>query len=296
VQKFLEKGAERVSPFFIPMVITNLAAGQVSIRFNLKGPNYSITSACATGAHSIGEAYRYIKYGHADAMVAGGTESTICPMAVAGFSAMRALSTRNDSPAEASRPFDKDRDGFVLSEGCGVVILERLDHALERGAPILAEVVGYGATSDAYHITSPAPEGAGGARAMSLALQEAKIRADQVGYINAHGTSTPTGDVLEVQGIKTVFGDAAKKLSVSSTKSMIGHALGAAGAIESIFCILSLKDQVLPPTINLKNPDEGCDLDFVPLQSRSATINYALNNSFGFGGTNASLLFKRFQL
>jgi 3-oxoacyl-[acyl-carrier-protein] synthase II len=208
---------------------------------------------------------------------------------------MKALSTKNDRPSEASRPFDKDRDGFVLAEGCGVVVLERLEHALSRGAPILAEVVGYGATSDAHHITSPAPEGAGGARAMRLAIQEAGISPSELGYINAHGTSTPTGDGLEVQGIKSVFGESAKKLAVSSTKSMIGHALGAAGAIESVFCILALKDQMLPPTINLHHPDEGCDLDFVPHKTRPAQFIYALNNSFGFGGTNASLLFKKYE-
>lgn len=291
--KLIDKGPGRLSPFFIPMVISNLASGQVSINYGLKGPNYSVTSACATGTHSIGEAAKYIQDGLCDVMIAGGAESTVCPMAVGGFAAMRALSTRNDAPEKASRPFDKDRDGFVLSEGCAVVVLESLEHAEKRGAPILCEVTGYGALSDAYHLTSPAPEGVGAAAVMQVALKDAKIRPEDISYINAHGTSTPVGDEIETQGIKKVFGDYAHKVWVSSTKSMMGHALGAAGAIESAFCILAIRDQIVPPTINLENPSPGCDLDYVPGQARDGKITHVLNNSFGFGSTNACLIFSK---
>lgn len=290
-QKLIDRGPSRISPFFIPAVITNLASGQVSIHYGLKGPNYSITSACATGAHSIGEACQYIRLGLADYMLAGGSESTVCKMAIGGFSAMRALSTRNESPSTASRPFDKDRDGFVLGEGSAVLVLESLDHALKRGANILCEVTGYSATSDAHHMTNPAPGGEGGARAMRLALKDAGLKPEDINYINAHGTSTPVGDELETAGIKAVFGDHAKKLWVSSTKSMMGHGLGAAGSIESAFCVMTIKDQIVPPTINLDNPSEGCDLDYVPNKARAGKIQHVLNNSFGFGGTNACLVF-----
>ena len=294
-QKLLEKGPGRVSPFFIPSVITNLASGQVSMMFNAKNVNYSITSACATGVHSIGEAFRYIMYGHTDVMIAGGTEAAVCPLSIAGFGNMRALSTRNDDPQKASRPFDKDRDGFVLGEGAAVLILESLEHAQKRGANILCEVTGYGASSDAYHMTSPAPEGAGGQQAMRTALQEAQLNPDQISHINAHATSTPVGDGLETTALKKVFGDHAKKLWVSATKSMTGHLLGAAGALESAFCVQALVDQVAPPTINLENPSEDCDLDYVPHEARSGKLDHALNNSFGFGGTNGSLVFSRYK-
>ncbi len=292
-KKFLEKGPGRISPFFIPAVITNLASGQVSIQYGIKGPNYSITSACATGAHSIGEAYNYIRMGTCDYMLAGGAESTVCAMAIGGFASMRALSTRNDSPETASRPFDKDRDGFVLSEGAAIVVMESLEHALKRGANILCEVTGYGASSDANHMTNPAPEGEGGARAVRMALNDAGLNPEQIQYINAHGTSTPVGDELETAGIKSVFKEHSKKLWVSSTKSMIGHTLGAAGAIESAFCIYAIRDQMVPPTINLENPSESCDLDYVPGTARDGKILHVLNNSFGFGGTNACLAFSK---
>lgn len=291
--KLRDKGPGRISPFFIPAVITNLAAGQVTIAFGLKGPNYSVTSACASGAHSIGEAANYIRQGHADVMVAGGAESTVCPMAIGGFAAMRALSTRNDSPEQASRPYDKDRDGFVLAEGGTVVVLESLEHAEKRGAPILCELIGYGVSSDAYHMTSPAPGGAGAVQAMNMAIREAQIKPEQINYINSHGTSTPMGDELESMAIKSILGDQAKKTWVSSTKSMMGHALGAAGSIEAGFCIAAIRDQMVPPTINLQNPSENCDLDYVPHEARSGKINMVLNNSFGFGGTNACLLFAK---
>ena len=292
-QKYIEKGPGRISPFFIPMVITNLASGQVSITYGLKGPNYCVTSACASGAHSVGEAAKYIQDGICDVMLAGGAESTVCPMAVGGFAAMRALSTRNDAPERASRPFDKDRDGFVLAEGAAMLVLESLEHAEKRGAPILCELTGYGVSADAYHMTSPAPEGSGGAQAMRMAIQDSGLRPEAIQYVNAHGTSTPMGDELESTGLKSVFGDHAKKLWVSSTKSMTGHALGAAGAIEAAFCILALRDQIVPPTINLENPGEGCDLDYVPHTARDGRLHSVLNNSFGFGGTNASLIFSK---
>lgn len=293
-QILLEKGWKRVSPFFIPMVIINLAAGQISIRYGIKGPNLAVTTACATGNHSIGEAFRMIQYGDADVMIAGGAEAVITPMAVAGFAIMRALSTRNEEPEKASRPFDADRDGFVMGEGSGILILEELEHALKRGAKIYAELVGYGMTSDAYHITAPAPEGEGGARCMKMALNDAGISPEEIDYINAHGTATKQGDELETQAIKTIFGEHAYKLSVSSTKSMTGHLLGAAGGVEAIFTILSIYENIVPPTINLDNPDPECDLDYVPYNAKKKEIKYAMTNSFGFGGTNASLIFKKF--
>lgn len=291
--KMKEKGPDRLSPFFIPMVITNLAAGQVSIQYGLKGPNYSVTSACASGAHSIGEATEYIRRGLCDVMVAGGAESTVCTLGIGGFAAMRALSTRNEEPQRASRPFDKDRDGFVLAEGAAVLVLESYEHAMKRGANILCEVSGYGVSSDAHHMTNPAPEGAGAAMAIARALDDAKMNPDQIQYVNAHGTSTPVGDELETLAIKKSFGDHARKLWVSSTKSMTGHTLGAAGAIESAFCVMALKEQIAPPTINLENPSEGCDLDYVPREARQGKFQHVLNNSFGFGGTNACLILSR---
>jgi 3-oxoacyl-[acyl-carrier-protein] synthase II len=290
-QKVLEKGPSRISPFFIPQVISNMAAGQVSIFFNLKGPNYSVTSACASGAHSIGESVNYIRNGVVDFMLSGGAESTICPMAVGGFASMRALSTRNDNPEKASRPFDKDRDGFVLAEGAAVLLLESMEHAQKRGAKILCEITGYGVSADAYHMTSPAPEGAGAQRAMLMALKDAELTPDKINYINAHGTSTPVGDQIETSAIKKIFGSHAQKVLVNSTKSMTGHTLGAAGAIESVFCVLAIRDQKSPPTINIENPGDGCDLDYVKDKARSAKIDFAMNNSFGFGGTNACLVF-----
>lgn len=292
-QKLMERGPGRITPFFIPMVISNMAAGQVSIQYGLKGPNYAITSACASGAHAIGDATQYIRNGICDVMVAGGSEATVCPMAIGGFAAMKALSTRNDAPEKASRPFDKDRDGFVLAEGGAIFILESLEHAERRGAPILCEITGYGVSSDAHHMTTPAPEGAGAARAMRMAVKDSGIALDQFQYINAHGTSTPAGDELESQAIKSVFGTHASKLWVSSTKSMMGHALGAAGAIEAAFCAMVIRDQIVPPTINLENPGEGCDLDYVPNTARTGKIQNVVNDSFGFGGTNACLVFSK---
>lgn len=291
--KLKEKGPGRISPFFIPAVITNLAAGQITIEYGMKGPNYSVTSACASGAHAMGEAVRVIRDGICDIMFAGGSEAVVCPMAIGGFAAMKALSTRNDAPEKASRPWDKDRDGFVLGEGAAMFVLESLEHAEKRGAPILCEVTGYGMSSDGYHMTSPAPEGAGGAASMRMAIRDAGLNPADITYLNAHGTSTPVGDGLETTAIKNVFGDAAKKLWVSSTKSMTGHTLGAAGAIESAMCIMAIKDQIVPPTINLENPDEGCDLDYVPNQARDGKILHCLNNSFGFGGTNATVIFSK---
>jgi len=265
----LQKGHGRVSPFFIPMMISDMAAGLVSIQYGLRGPNFGTVSACASGAHAIGEALRLLRAGDADVMVCGGAEATISPMAVAGFGNMRALSTRNDDPARASRPFDKDRDGFVLGEGAGIIILETEEHARRRGATLICELSGYGASADAYHMTSPCGDGDGAARAMKRALQDADMRLEEVGYINAHGTSTPTGDPIEVTAVKTVFGDHARSLMMGSTKSMTGHLLGAAGAIEALFCALAIADGVVPPTINLDNPAEGCDLDYVPHTARN---------------------------
>jgi 3-oxoacyl-[acyl-carrier-protein] synthase II len=291
--KMNERGPGRISPFFIPSVITNLAAGQISIALGLRGPNYSVTSACASGVHSIGDAVRYIREGITDVMLAGGAESTVCRTGIGGFAAMKALSTRNDAPEKASRPWDKDRDGFVLAEGAAVLCLESLEHAEKRGAPILCEVTGYGVSSDAFHMTSPAPEGAGGYAAMSMAVKDAGLNPSDIGYINAHGTSTPVGDGLESFAIKKLMGDYAKKVWISSTKSMMGHALGAAGAIESAFCIMALQNQIVPPTINLDNPSEDCDLDYVPHKAREGRFNHVLNNSFGFGGTNACMIFSK---
>jgi 3-oxoacyl-[acyl-carrier-protein] synthase II len=275
------------------MVITNLAAGQVSIAHGLKGPNYSVTSACASGVHSIGEAVNYIRNGWMDVMVAGGAESTICPLAIGGFAAMRALSTRNDAPEKASRPWDKERDGFVLAEGAAILILESLEHAERRGANILCEITGYGVSGDAYHMTSPAPEGAGGYAAMAMAIGDAGLKPSDIQYVNAHGTSTPMGDTLESAAIKKLMGADSRSIWVSSTKSMTGHALGAAGAIESAFCVMALKDQVAPPTINLENASEGCDLDYLPNEARQGKLNHVMNNSFGFGGTNACLVISK---
>lgn len=288
-----DRGPSRVSPFFIPSVITNMASGQVSITYGFKGPNYSVTSACASGAHAIGEAAGFIRSGRCDVMVVGGAEAVVTPMAIAGFSSMRALSTRNDHPEAASRPWDRDRDGFVLSEGVGMLILEDYEYASQRGARIYAEVCGYGTSSDAFHMTSPSPGGVGAAQAMRYCLEDARLRPEQVGYINAHGTSTTAGDELETQAIKTVFGHNADQLWISSTKSMIGHTLGAAGAVESVIAIQVLNTNVVPPTINLDNPSDDCDLDYVPKVARERKVDYVLNNSFGFGGTNCSLMFGR---
>lgn len=289
----MERGPFRISPFFIPQVITNMAAGHITIKYGLKGPNYSVTSACASGAHSIGEATNYIRRGHCDVMLAGGSESSVCPLAIGGFSAMKALSTRNEQPKMASRPFDRDRDGFVLSEAAAVLVLEDYEHAARRGAKIYGEVSGYGASSDAYHMTNPAPGGSGAAQALRMAMRDARLNPEQVQYINAHGTSTPVGDGLETQAIKSVFGDHAKRLWVSSTKSMTGHSLGAAGAIESVFSLLALKENIAPPTINLENPSDDCDLDYVPLSARDGKFEHVVNNSFGFGGTNACVVFSK---
>lgn len=286
-----ERGPSRVSPFFIPAVITNLASGQISMTHGLKGPNYAVTSACASGGHAISEAAEMIRQGRCDMMIAGGAEAVVTPMAIAGFCSMRAMSTRNDNPEAASRPWDRDRDGFVLAEGCGMLILEDYEHASQRGAKIYCEVVGFGSSSDAYHMTSPSPGGEGAARAMKECLKDAQIDPALIGYINAHGTSTPAGDELESNAVKTVFGDHAKKLWVSSTKSMTGHTLGAAGAVESVISIQALVTGVVPPTINLDNPSPDCDLDYVPKTAREKKLNYVLNNTFGFGGTNCSLLF-----
>jgi 3-oxoacyl-[acyl-carrier-protein] synthase II len=288
----LEKGPRRITPFFVPMLSINLASGQISIKFGAKGPNSAISTACATGSHSIGDAFKIIQRGDADVMIAGGTEAVITPMGVGGFNAMKALSTRNDEPERASRPFDVDRDGFVIGEGAGIVILESLQSALDRGAKIYAEIVGYGMTADAYHITSPGGEGA--ARCIAMALNDGGIEPSEVNYINAHGTSTKSGDEIESQAIKTVFKEHAYKVAVSSTKSMMGHLLGAAGGVEAVICVLSICNEIALPTINLDNPDPECDLDYVPHKARKMEIKYALSNSFGFGGTNACLLFKKF--
>jgi 3-oxoacyl-[acyl-carrier-protein] synthase II len=293
---FLEKGPKKISPFFIPMLIVNLASGQISIKFGAKGPNSAVATACATGSHSIGDAFKIIQRGDADAMIAGGTEAVITPLGVGGFNAMRALSTRNDEPEKASRPFDIDRDGFVVGEGAGVLILERLESAMERGARIYGEIVGYGMTADAYHITAPSENGEGAARCMQMTLKDASISPSEVDYINAHGTSTKYGDEIETTAIKTVFREHAYNVAVSSTKSMTGHLLGAAGGVEAVISILSICKDIVPPTINLDNKDPECDLDYVPNKSRKMKVNCALNNSFGFGGTNACLLFKKFEV
>ncbi|NOY65624.1 MAG: beta-ketoacyl-ACP synthase II [Nitrospirae bacterium] len=290
-----ERGYRRITPFFIPMSIINLASGRVSIRFGAKGPNSAVVTACSSGSHAIGDAFRIIQRGDADVMIAGGSEAVISPLGVAGFTVMKALSRRNDEPEKASRPFDADRDGFVMSEGAGVVILEELGHAIKRGAKIYAEIVGYGMTGDAYHITSPSPDGEGAARCMQLAIEDAGVSPEEVDYINAHGTSTKYNDELETMAIKKVFGEHAYKLAVSSTKSMTGHLLGAAGGVEAVISALSIYNNIVPPTINLDNPDPECDLDYVPHRAREMEVRYALSNSFGFGGTNACLLFKRFE-
>ena len=291
----LEKGPGRISPFFIPMLIANEAPGNIAIQFGLKGPNLSVVTACATGAHSIGDAFRVIQYNDADVMVAGGTEANLTPLTIGGFNALKALSTRNDPPEKASRPFDKERDGFVVGEGAGIVVLEELEHARMRGAPIYAEIIGYGYNADAYHITAPSPDGDGSIRCMRLALKDAGISPGQVDYINAHGTSTDLNDLSETIAIKKVFGDGAYKIPISSTKSMIGHLLGAAGAVEAIFSILAIRDQVCPPTINYEHQDPECDLDYVPNTARKHPINVVMSNSFGFGGTNAVLAFRRYE-
>ncbi len=291
---YLKGGPRKISPFFVPANIINMVAGNLSIWRGLKGPNISIVSACSTGAHNIAEAGRMIQYGTVDMMVAGGSEMATSPTGLGGFAAARALSTRNDDPQAASRPWDKDRDGFVLSDGAGVVVLEELEHAKARGATIYAELAGSGMNSDAYHMTTPSPNGEGGSDCMLLALEDAGINPEQVNYINAHGTSTPAGDIAESNGIKRAYGDHAYKLCVSSTKSMTGHMLGAAGSAEAIFTILAIRDQVAPPTINLDNPDEGCDLDYVAHTPQERPINVAVSNSFGFGGTNGSLVFSKY--
>jgi 3-oxoacyl-[acyl-carrier-protein] synthase II len=291
----LEGGPRRISPFFIPAAIINLAAGQVSIRFGAKGPNSATCTACSASAHAIGDAFEIIRRDDADVMIAGGSEAAITPMGVGGFAAMRALSTRNDEPHRASRPFEKDRDGFVMGEGSGVVILEELEFAKRRGASIYAELVGYGMSADAYHITAPSEDGDGGMRVMRAALKHAGVRPEQIDYINAHGTSTPYNDKLETLAIKRVFGEHAPKLAISSTKSMTGHLLGAAGGLEAGITALVIRNQVIPPTINYETPDPECDLDYVPNKKRAAEIDYALSNSFGFGGTNGALLFKRYD-
>lgn len=288
---FLTGGARKLSPFFIPSAIINMAAGLVSIRYGAKGPNVAIVTACTTGAHNIGHAARMINYGDADVMIAGGTEMATTPLGISGFAAARALSTRNDQPKKASRPWDRDRDGFVLGDGAGVLILEEYEHAKKRGAKIYAELLGFGMSADAFHITTPGEDGA--ANAMRNTIRDAGLDPTDIDYINAHATSTIVGDSAEVKAIKDTFGSHAYKLAVSSTKSMTGHLLGAAGAVEAIFSVLALRDQVAPPTINLDNPDEGCDLDFVPHQAKEMKINVSLSNSFGFGGTNGSLLFKK---
>jgi 3-oxoacyl-[acyl-carrier-protein] synthase II len=287
----LASGPRRVSPFFVPSSIINMISGHLSIMLGLQGPNMSVVTACATGTHAIGDAMRMIQYGDSDVMLAGGAEHATTPLGLGGFSAARALSQRNESPQEASRPWDKDRDGFVLSDGAGALVLEEYEHAKARGARIYCELVGFGMSSDAHHMTMPLADGSGAAMCMRNAMRDARLNPEQIDYINAHGTSTPLGDVAETKAIKLAFADHAKQVMISSTKSMTGHALGAAGAIESIFCILALRDQVVPPTINLHSPDSECDLDYVPLTARQTPVRVAVNNSFGFGGTNATLIF-----
>ena len=295
IRKLVDKGPSRISAFFIPAAITNLASGWVTMNYGIKGPSYCITSACASGVHSLGEAYNYVRFGLCDAMVAGGSEATVTGLAVAGFSNMRALSTRNDSPKEASRPWDKDRDGFVLGEGCAIFVIESLESAIKRNAKILCEITGYGASSDAYHITSPEPNGEGFTWAMQTALTDAELNPEQINYVNAHGTSTPMGDPIESNAVKTLMKDHAKKVWISSTKSMTGHLLGAAGALESAFCVNAIVHQAVPPTINLNNPSPECDLDYVPHTAREGKIDHVLNNSFGFGGTNSCLIFSKLK-
>jgi len=291
----MQGGPGKISPFFIPSAIVNLASGHISIRYGARGPNSATATACSASAHAIGDSFKIIERGAAEMMICGGTEATITPMGIGGFASMRALSTRNDAPERASRPFDADRDGFVVGEGAGIMILESLEHAQKRNAPILAEIVGYGMSGDAYHITQPAENGDGAFRVMRAALKDAKLTPDDIGYVNAHGTSTPLGDAIETTAMKRLFGERAinKKLPVSSTKSMTGHLLGGAGGLEGGICVLALRDQILPPTINQDTPDPHCDLDYVPNVARKAAVDYALSNSFGFGGTNAALIFKR---
>jgi 3-oxoacyl-[acyl-carrier-protein] synthase II len=286
-------GPRKISPFFVPSNIINMVAGNLSIRYGIRGPNYSIVTACSTGTHNIGDAARMIERGDVDVMVAGGSEMATSPTGLGGFAAARALSTRNDEPERASRPWDKDRDGFVLSDGAGALVLESLEHAQARGARIYAEIVGFGMSSDAFHMTLPPDDASGARRCMQLAMKDAGVNPDEVSYINAHGTSTPAGDVAETTAVKHALGDAASKVAVSSTKSMLGHQLGAAGSVEAVLCILAIRDQVAPPTINLENPGEGCDLDYVPNTAREMSIEVAVSNSFGFGGTNGTLVFKR---
>jgi len=292
----LEKGPSRISPFFIPATIINLASGQVSIRTGAKGPNSATATACTTSAHAVGDSFRIIQRGEADVMICGGTEAAVTPMGIGGFAAMRALSQRNDEPCRASRPWDNDRDGFVVGEGAGILILEELEHARRRGAPMLAEIVGYGMSSDAYHITSPSEDGDGAYRVMRNALRDAGLEPAQIDYINAHGTSTPMGDRIETLALKRTFGNHAAKIAVSSTKSMTGHLLGGAGGVEAGITVLAIRDQIAPPTINYETPDPECDLDYVPNHARPMRIDYALSNSFGFGGTNGCLIFKKIDL
>jgi 3-oxoacyl-[acyl-carrier-protein] synthase II len=290
----LERGPRKITPFFIPMVISNMSAGQISIVYGAKGPNLSVTTACAAGTHAVGEAFRSISRGDCDAAITGGSESTICPLAVGGFNAMKALSRHNENPEKACRPFDRDRDGFIISEGGGMMILEELEHARRRGAHIIAEIVGFGLSGDGFHMAAPPEDGDGAVRCMQMALDDAGCVPDDIDYINAHGTSTPLNDVVETRAIKTVFGKHAYKLAISSTKSMTGHMLGGAGGIESVFLALAIKNQIIPPTVNLENPDPECDLDYVPNKARETLIRAAVSNSFGFGGTNAVLVMKRF--
>jgi len=291
----LEKGPGRISPFFIPMLIANLASGHIAIQFGPKGPNTCVVTACATGGHCIGDAFRAIVYGDAEAMIAGGTEANITPLTMSGFNAMKALSTRNDEPEKASRPFEKNRDGFVVAEGAGILILEELQFALKRKAKIYGELIGYGYTGDAYHITAPSPDGDGAVRCMKMAIKDAGLKPEDIDYINAHGTSTPLNDLTETVAIKKVFGDHAKKVPISATKSMTGHLLGAAGSTEAIFTILAIQDGIMPPTINYEEPDPQCDLDYVPNVARRKPIKVAMSNAFGFGGTNATLVLKKFE-
>jgi 3-oxoacyl-[acyl-carrier-protein] synthase II len=291
----LEKGPSRITPFFIPMLIANLASGQIAIQFGPKGPNTCVVTACATGAHCIGNAFRAIVYGDADAMITGGTEANITPLTIGGFNAMKALSTRNEEPEKACRPFDKNRDGFVVAEGAGILTLEELGFALKRNAKIYGEVIGYGYTGDAYHITAPSPDGEGAARCMRMAIKDAGLRPEDIDYINAHGTSTPLNDLTETLAIKAVFGEYAKQIPISATKSMTGHLLGAAGSTEAIFTLLAIQDGIIPPTINYEEPDPECDLDYVPNVARQKSLNVAMSNAFGFGGTNAALILKKFS-
>jgi 3-oxoacyl-[acyl-carrier-protein] synthase II len=293
--KLVQGGPGKISPFFIPSAIVNLASGQISIRYGAKGPNSATATACSASAHAIGDSFKIIERGAAEMMICGGSEATITPMGIGGFASMRALSTRNEDPCHASRPFDAQRDGFVVGEGAGIVVLESLEHAQKRGARILAEIVGYGMSGDAFHITQPAENGDGAYRVMKAALKDAKLTPEQIGYVNAHGTSTPIGDVIETRALKRVFGEHIKKLPVSSTKSMTGHLLGGAGGLEAGISVLALHDQILPPTINLEQPDPECDLDYVPNVARKLDVEYALSNSFGFGGTNAALIFRRWN-